>query len=82
VNDELQMTWTELIVAFCYRDTDKSLALPEMKKKLMFVSEWRKFPSTPCLAGKEKLDESSRLDVVEVARVPDMLPSWFTSLSR
>jgi len=33
VNDELQMTWTELIVAFCYRDTDKSLALPEMKKK-------------------------------------------------
>lgn len=50
VNDELQMTWTELIVAFCYRDTDKSLALPEMKKKLMFVSEWRKFPSAPVQA--------------------------------
>jgi len=21
--------------------------------KLMFLSEWREFPSTPCLAGKE-----------------------------
>jgi len=21
--------------------------------KLMFLSEWRKFPSTPCLAGKQ-----------------------------
>jgi len=35
---------------------------------LMFLSEWREFPSAPCLAGK-KLDESSRLDVVEIARV-------------
>jgi len=34
---------------------------------LMFVSEWREFPSAPCLAGK-KLD-SSRLDAVEIARV-------------
>ena len=45
----------------------------------MFLSEWREFPSAPCLAGgekkkKKKLD-SSRLDVVEIARVPDMLPS-------
>jgi len=32
----------------------------------MFLSE---FPSTPCLAGKKKLDGSSRLDVVEIARV-------------
>ena len=34
---------------------------------LMFVSEWREFPSAPCLA--KKLDDSSRLDVVEVVRV-------------
>ena len=34
---------------------------------LMFLSEWREFPSALCLAGK-KLDESSRLDVVEIAR--------------
>jgi hypothetical protein len=30
----------------------------------MFLSEWREFPS-----GKKKLDDSSRLDVVEIARV-------------
>jgi len=43
----------------------------------MFVSEWREFPSAPCLAGKKKLDDSLRLDVVETARVSDMLPSGF-----
>jgi len=47
----------------------------------MFLSEWREFSSTPCLAGKKKLDESSRLDVVEIARVPDMLLSLFPSWS-
>ena len=38
---------------------------------LMFLSEWLEFPSAPCLAGEEKkeLDDSSRLDVVEIARV-------------
>ena len=45
----------------------------------MFLSEWRLFLSTACLAEK-KLDDSSRLDVVEIARVPDILsrlfPSW------
>jgi len=46
----------------------------------MFLSEWREFPSAPCFAGGGgKLDESSRLDVVENARVPDMLPSLFPS---
>ena len=47
----------------------------------MFLSEWREIPSAPCLAGEKKLDDSSRLDVVEIARVPDMLPSWFPSWS-
>jgi hypothetical protein len=38
---------------------------------LMFLSEWREFPSGPCLAGgKIILDDSSRLDVVEIAPVP------------
>ena len=46
----------------------------------MFLSEWREFPSAPCLAGKKKLDDSARLDVVEIARVPDMLPSLFPFL--
>ena len=31
---------------------------------LMFLSEWCEFPSAPCLAGKKKLDDSLRLDVV------------------
>jgi len=45
--------------------------------KLMFVSEWREFPSAPCLAGGGgmELGDSLRLDVVEIARVPDMLLS-------
>jgi len=47
----------------------------------MFLSEWREFPSAPCLAGKKKLDDSLRLDVVEIARVPDLLPSLFPSWS-
>jgi len=33
----------------------------------MFLSEWREFPSAPCLAGK-KFDESSRLHVVQIVR--------------
>ena len=47
----------------------------------MFFSEWREFPSALCLAGKKNLDDSSRLDVVEISRPPDMLPSLFPSWS-
>ena len=36
---------------------------------LMFLSELREFPSAPCLAEKKKLDDSSGLDVVEIAFV-------------
>jgi hypothetical protein len=35
---------------------------------LMFLSEWPKFPSAPCLALPKKIDDSSRLDVVEISR--------------
>jgi len=45
----------------------------------MFLSEWHEFPSAPCFPEKKKLDDSSRLVVVEIARVPDMLPSLFPS---
>jgi len=45
----------------------------------MLLSEWREFPTVPSLAGKTKIDGSSRLDVVEIARVPDMVPSLFPS---
>jgi len=47
----------------------------------MFPSEWREFPSAPCLAEKKKLYDSWRFDVVEIAHVPDMLPSLFPSWS-
>jgi len=54
--------------------------LPDQEgNKLMFLSEWREFSLAPCLAGKKKLHDSSRLRVVEIARVPDMLPSLFLS---
>jgi len=36
----------------------------------MFLSEWREFLSASCLAEKKKL---------EIARIPDMLPSLFPS---
>jgi len=45
----------------------------------MFLSEWREFPLAPCLKGEKKLDDSSRIDGVEIARVPDMLLSLFPS---
>ena len=41
----------------------------------MFLSEWREFPSAPCLAGKKK-DDFSRL-VVEIARVLTCLRACF-----
>jgi len=50
----------------------------------MFLSEWREFLSAFCLAGKKKkkkLNDSSRLDFVEIAHVTDMLPSLFPSWS-
>jgi hypothetical protein len=46
--------------------------------KLMFLSEWREFPSAPCLAGGGGgggLDDTSCRAVVEIGPVPDMLPS-------
>ena len=50
------------------------------RNKLMLPSEWLEFSSAPCLAEK-KNDDSSLLDVAEIARVPDMLPSLVPSWS-
>jgi len=44
----------------------------------MFLSEWMNFFLRLTLQEKQ-LDDSSRLDFVENARVPDMLPSLFPS---
>ena len=46
----------------------------------MVLSEWREFLSALGLAGGE-LDDSSRLDVLEIVSVPDVLPSLFPSWS-
>jgi hypothetical protein len=35
---------------------------------LKLLSEWREFPWAPCFAGK-RLDDSPRLDFVEIARI-------------
>jgi hypothetical protein len=40
----------------------------------MFLSEWREFP---CLTLGGGFDGSLRLDVVEIARASDFLPSLF-----
>jgi len=61
-----------------YRGADKSLARPGRKQVNVSVRMvWISFGALPCRGGK-KLGDSSRPDVVEIARVPDMLPSLFT----
>jgi len=73
------MVFREPGCEYMYRGADKSVARPG-RNKLMFLSEWREFPSAPCLARK-KLDDSSCLDVVEIVHGPDMLPRMFPSRS-
>jgi hypothetical protein len=46
----------------------------------MFLSEWREFPSA-LQGGGGELDDSLRLDVVEIVLVLDVLPSLFPSWS-
>ena len=60
-----------------YRGTDNSLARPGRKEAIVSVRmAWISFGALPC-KEKKKLDDSSRLDVVEIARVTDMIPSLF-----
>jgi hypothetical protein len=46
----------------------------------MFLQKWLNFPPALCFKKKKKLDDNSRLDVVEILPVPDillsLLPSW------
>ena len=66
---------------YIYRGADKSLAGPGRKQANISVRmAWISFGVLPC--GREKkLDDSSRLDVVEITRVPEMLSSLFPSWS-
>ena len=64
----------------CYRSADKSLARPGRKQANVSVRmAWICFGALLCRT--KKLDDSSRLDVVEIARIPDILPSLFPSWS-
>ena len=65
-----------------YRGADMSLARPGRKQANVSVRiAWISFGSLPCRGvGGGGLDDSSRLDVVEVARVPDILPRLFPFL--
>jgi len=64
-----------------YRGADKSLARPGRKQANVSVRmAWISFGALPCRGGGE-LDDGLRLDVVEITRVPDMLPSLFPSWS-
>ena len=45
----------------------------------MLLSEWREFPSARLALQEKKRDDSSHVDFVEIARVPDVLPSLFPS---
>ena len=63
-----------------YRGADKSLARLGRKQDNVSVKmAWISFGALPC--RKKELEGSSRLDVVEMTRVPDMLPSLFHSWS-
>jgi hypothetical protein len=59
-----------------YRGADKSLVWPGRKQTNISVRiSWASFGTLPC--RKKVLDKSSLLDVVEIARVPDMLRAFF-----
>jgi len=64
-----------------YRSADKSLPRPGRKQVNVSVKMTKiTFGALSC-RGEKNLDDSSRLDVVEIARLPDMLPSLFPSWS-
>ena len=60
---------------------DTFLAWPGKKQANVSVRmAWISFGDLP-YRKKKKLDDSSRLDVFEIARVPDMFPGLFPSWS-
>ena len=63
--------------AITYRGADKSLARPGRKRAHCFCQKSVNFLRRLILQENKNLDGTSRLDVVEIARVPDMLPSSF-----
>jgi len=63
------------------RGADKSLGRPGKKQANVSVRKaWISFGVLTC-RGKKKIDDSLRLDVVEIACVSDMRPSLLPSWS-
>jgi len=71
---------TTCITYWLHSGADKSLAWPGKKQVNVSVRMgWISFGALPC--KKKKLDDSSRLDVIEITSVTDMLPSLFPTWS-
>ena len=69
------------ILIVMYRGADESLARPRRRQaNASVIIALIAFGALP-RKKKNKLDDSSRLDVVKIARVPDMLPRVFPSWS-
>jgi len=68
----------QLIVNPLYWGADKALARKGRKQANVSVRMARiSFGALHCKGGRGELYDSSRLDVVEIARVPEMIPSLF-----
>jgi len=63
-----------------YKSADKSLARPG-REQANVCQNGGNLLRRLALQGKKKLNDSSRLDFVEIACVPDMLPSLLPSWS-
>ena len=77
----LLFIWIVVLISvwYFYRGADKSLGRPGRRQANVSVRmAWISFVALPC---RKKNDDSSRLDVVEIARVPDVLPRLFPSWS-
>jgi len=76
--DKIYRRNKKIVVPHNIQIADKSLARPGRKQANVSV-RMASISFGALSRRKKKLDDSSRLDVVEIARVPDMLPSLFPS---
>jgi len=73
------MKWSKWYISLC-RGADKSLARAGRKEANASVRmAWISFGASSC--RKKQLDDSPRLNVVQIAPFPGMLPSLFPSWS-
>ena len=74
---EFEFVWQHTCVAVtCTWGAGKSLARPA-RKQANVMSEWREFPSAPCLAKKKKFMTARVCMLLRSRKSLDMLPSLF-----